>query len=481
MVKKNKKNIIVEDTSNKNIIKYQKVKKPKTICLNMIVKNEAHIILETLNNLVKYIDYWVISDTGSTDGTQELIKKFFADANIPGELIEHEWKNFGHNRTMALECAYNKSDYVLIMDADDIIQGDILFPKLMTADSYTFKFGTSFIYYRALLLSNRLKWVYKGVLHEFSKCIDKENIQTARIPDSCYIESRRLGDRSKDPEKYLKDANILIKAIEDNEEPDLAARYCFYVGQSYRDYNDLENAIIWYKKRIGYGGWFEEVYISFLEAGLAMIHLNYPSEEIITTFMNGFRVLPNRVECLFFIAQYYFENKRMVEAYNVISIAYKIPFPHQYLLFLKKDIYDFRVKQLRYFIMIFMYLNRIEAKHITRTKLFDEITVQKKIMLLDPLVPELVKQSLNFKLELEINDKTYTDYTYYKSLDSPGNDISYFPNTPIDELKKISDGMEEAVGFNTYGYIKFKISKESEFKFLENKNYNFDGLYVKNK
>ena len=41
----------------------------KTICLNMIVKNESKIIRETLVNICKYIklDYWVISDTGSSD------------------------------------------------------------------------------------------------------------------------------------------------------------------------------------------------------------------------------------------------------------------------------------------------------------------------------------------------------------------------------------------------------------------------------
>ena len=40
----------------------------RKLCLNMIVKNEAHIIKETFDNLLKYlpIDYWVISDTGST-------------------------------------------------------------------------------------------------------------------------------------------------------------------------------------------------------------------------------------------------------------------------------------------------------------------------------------------------------------------------------------------------------------------------------
>ena len=43
----------------------------KTICLNMIVKNESHIIESTLNNILDQlpIDYWIISDTGSTDDT----------------------------------------------------------------------------------------------------------------------------------------------------------------------------------------------------------------------------------------------------------------------------------------------------------------------------------------------------------------------------------------------------------------------------
>lgn len=56
----------------------------------MIVKNESHIILETLQNLINYInfDYWVISDKGSTDGTQSLIIDFFKENNIKGEQFE---------------------------------------------------------------------------------------------------------------------------------------------------------------------------------------------------------------------------------------------------------------------------------------------------------------------------------------------------------------------------------------------------------
>ena len=48
------------------------------------------------------------------------------------------------------------------------------------------------------------------------------------------------------------------------------------------------------------------------------------------------------------------------------------------------------------------------------------------------------------------------NYTYYKGLDSVGYDIVHYPNQSVDKLIKICDNLDEAVGFNTYGYIKYK-------------------------
>ena len=61
----------------------------QTICLNMIVKNESAIIEQTLSNLLSKIkiDYYVISDTGSTDNTKQIIKNFFDSKNILGEIL----------------------------------------------------------------------------------------------------------------------------------------------------------------------------------------------------------------------------------------------------------------------------------------------------------------------------------------------------------------------------------------------------------
>lgn len=114
----------------------------KTICLNMIVKNESHIIASTLQNILDHIqiDYWVISDTGSTDNTIDIITTFFREKNIPGEIFLDEWKDFAHNRTKMLEHAFNKTDYVFIFDADDLMCGNVMLSSnsssVLTKDAY---------------------------------------------------------------------------------------------------------------------------------------------------------------------------------------------------------------------------------------------------------------------------------------------------------------------------------------------------------
>jgi glycosyltransferase involved in cell wall biosynthesis len=115
----------------------------KTICLTMIVKNEAHLIIECFDMLSKYIqfDYWVINDNGSTDGTQTLIKDYFAKKGIPGILDETPWRDFAFNRTRAFEVAYKKTDYAFVWDADDEIWGDFKMPENLVADHYKFIFG----------------------------------------------------------------------------------------------------------------------------------------------------------------------------------------------------------------------------------------------------------------------------------------------------------------------------------------------------
>jgi glycosyltransferase involved in cell wall biosynthesis len=70
-----------------------------------------------LESVKSIIGYLVIADTGSTDGTQNIIKELLRD--IPGELYERPRVDFSHNRNEALHYALGKSDYLVFIDADD--------------------------------------------------------------------------------------------------------------------------------------------------------------------------------------------------------------------------------------------------------------------------------------------------------------------------------------------------------------------------
>ena len=104
----------------------------------MIVKDETKVICRCLESVKPLIDYWLIVDTGSHDGTQQMIKDFMKD--IPGELHERPWVNFAHNRNEALTLAKDKADYLLFIDADDKLEiaKDFVRPKL-DKDSYLLK------------------------------------------------------------------------------------------------------------------------------------------------------------------------------------------------------------------------------------------------------------------------------------------------------------------------------------------------------
>ncbi len=261
-----------------------KPSKSYTICLNMIVKNESHIITKTLENLTSYIDFdaYFISDTGSTDNTMELIRDFFIKKNIPGYIEQVEWKNFGFNRTLALQMAYNKTDYLFIFDADDTIHGDFRMPRVLTHDAYQLKLGQSFVYLRTLIVNNRKRWRYVGVLHEYIACVDKEESSYA-IEGNYYVESGRVGSRNQDPNKYIKDAEVLERGYReelDNEVNgvvmenggggrSLAERYAFYCAQSWMDAGPayIDKAIEWYLRVLSQKNWNQEKYYSALCLG----------------------------------------------------------------------------------------------------------------------------------------------------------------------------------------------------------------------
>ena len=176
----------------------------------MIVKNEVSVIERCLASVRPWLDFWLIVDTGSTDGTQAKILEFMAD--MPGELHERPWHNFGANRTEAIQLLGKRTDYLFVIDADEIlhIPKGFSLPEL-EAGAYSLEMKHADLrYQRVCLIKTALEWRYEGVLHEYLK--SDHECEKIRMSGP-YVEYTTEGARSRNPDKYREDAAILTEAL----------------------------------------------------------------------------------------------------------------------------------------------------------------------------------------------------------------------------------------------------------------------------
>lgn len=330
-----------------------KKKKPKSVSLVMIVKDESHIIKECLQSMLPYIDRYDITDTGSTDGTPDLIKEFMDSHGIPGEVYMSDWKGFGDSRnnigsrTESLNNAKGKSDYAWVIDADDMIIGEFEYPPVMDADAYIIKLGRTenFVWYRTQIFNLNSNWRYVGILHEYPECpkpVDQQKI--TKIIGNYRVEARTMGNRSIGmslKEKYAKDAVEIEKALLDDP---MNVRYQFYLAQSYFDSEQWEKSHEAYVGRSKMGGWPEEVFYSLYRVAMLKAMLGKSWEEIQQAFLDAYEYRPTRAEPLYQLARAYRQiHNRPKLAYIYAKIASEIPYPHDDILFVQDDVYKFGI------------------------------------------------------------------------------------------------------------------------------------------
>jgi len=280
-----------------------------TIGLCMIVKNETAIIRRCLASVRALVDFALIVDTGSTDGTQEMARNFLAESGLAGEVVEEPWQDFAYNRTFALAKLREHADvtYALIMDADDFIVCDdgfdaVAFKAGLTADLYDVPIRhNSITHHRPHLCRNSLAFRYRGVLHEF---LEGPADMTRATASGFHIEARSEGARSLDPDKYRKDAAALERALESESDAFMRSRYTFYLAQSYRDCGERELALRHYVARAEQGFWIEEVFCALYQAAQLTQGLDRPEQEVLDAYARATAAAPWRAEALYHAARF---------------------------------------------------------------------------------------------------------------------------------------------------------------------------------
>ncbi len=329
------------------------------VCLNMIVKNESDVILECLESIVNLVDMYVICDTGSTDDTKEKIKMFFDKRNIAGEIFDHEFRtcqchldhkykkynhfHFGWNRTYALQKCIGRSEFILIMDADDILVGDFKIPDVFLGDQYYVRMQTDFNYYfRPLLIRNDVKfaWQFLDGLHEYLHS-DYPNLKTVKMIGDYAFLSRRLGNRNKDPLKHTKDIEFLEQLITDAPSH---TRYKHFLAQSYYDAGLYDKAINAYRYYLPLESFEEAKYVARLMIGRSYLKRGDSEQDMIEAFLDCFRNHPNYAEPMYELCRYFSEKTDYERAYYYGLQAINLQCPTNAVLYLWQDVYDYKLE-----------------------------------------------------------------------------------------------------------------------------------------
>jgi glycosyltransferase involved in cell wall biosynthesis len=307
----------------------------KSLCLNMIVKNETANLARCLASVAAHVSCWVICDTGSTDGTQDFIRAFFAARNIPGELHSFPFETFEQARNAALDRAAASAlayDYLLFADADmELVVEAPGFREELSAKGYNVlqRADGGLSYWNARLAQRGAGARYCGVTHEY---LDIPG--GAAELSGLWFRDHASGSNRVD--KFERDIRLLSQGLRDEPEN---SRYLYYLAQSYRDAGRVVEAAQSYAKRAQMGGWDEEAWHARLQHARCLRQLG-DDHGFVHQALLAYNERPHRAESLYELAKFYRER-----GMNLVSALYSeaglaLPRPKHDILFIESFVYE---------------------------------------------------------------------------------------------------------------------------------------------
>ena len=302
------------------------------IHLCIMVKNAGPQFEQMLVKNMHVIDRWTILDTGSTDGTIDIINKVLVGKK-KGNLYQEPFINFRDSRNRCLDLAGMDCKYTLMLDDTYIIEGNLRGFLNMARDDqfadtlslYVKSHDVEYTSNRLLKTDKHLRYIYR--LHEIIN--DKNNlnimipIEEAKINDyTCdYMTTRTNGRKEYDLRILLEDAQ---------EDPENSRHY-YYIAQTYNLLHRHELAYEYFLKRAYHEnkGYIQERVDSLFEAArIAKYKLNFPWEKCLELYNECFELDKTRPDVPYFIGMHYYFQGEMEKAFSFFKLAFHIGYPH---------------------------------------------------------------------------------------------------------------------------------------------------------
>jgi tetratricopeptide (TPR) repeat protein len=301
------------------------------IHLCIMVKNAGPIFETVLRENLPIIDRWTILDTGSTDGTQDIVRRVL---NVKkGNLYEEPFINFRDSRNRCLDLAGKHCKYLLMLDDTYALRNDLRqFLNTVRGDQFASSYSlliksddTEYYSNRITMSERELRYIY--TIHEviqFEK--NKENVVIPK--NAAYIHDHRadyMEKRTMDRKQY--DLKLLYDMVkEDPNNP----RHYYYLAQTYNLLEDYDNAAIWFHTRAvsKLEGHIQEAVDSWFELGrIYNFKLNRPWEECMKCYEECYKMDPTRPEALYFIGIHYYLEEQKEVAFDYFKRAFTLGYP----------------------------------------------------------------------------------------------------------------------------------------------------------
>lgn len=321
----------------------------------MIVKNEENNISNCLDSVSDLFDEIIIVDTGSTDNTKDMVKKY------TDKIYDFKWINdFSAARNFAFSKATN--DYVMWLDADDIIKTDDLFKlknlKNTLSDEidiimlkYDIAFDNynnpTFTYYRGRIFKREKNYLWKDRVHEYIPLtgnITKEDISITHNKK-----------KTNDSERNLN----IYKEMEKNNEK-LTPRNLYYYGRELFDHKKYEQAIdILINFLDTKEGWVEDNIDSCYLISNCYYYLNQ-NDYILIWLFNSFKYDTPRKKTCCLIGNHFLKNKQYDFAIYWYNLALALSIKDSG--FYESD-YDYFIPYINLSTSYYYNGDKIKAKH----------------------------------------------------------------------------------------------------------------------
>lgn len=333
------------------------------LALNFICKDESPVIENMLESAKGIVDLIVVNDTGSTDGTQQIIKNFGEKYGIPTYVFERPFDDFENSRNHAMqklrdvvkELNWNADQvHGFWFDCDETLVIDSKFNKAQfTKDLYMINTYIGQMKYTRntfFKVSKPFRWY--GPVHEFIVC-DEQNI-TSGLAENIHVDVKMTGNSwlGDIAEKYASHSYKLEAYINKNRQD---PRWIFYTAQSWHDAasikdNKEENeerlrrSLKYYRERVSRtDGYAEEIYYAQYRIGTIMRILEEPWHLTHMELLKAYQIEPLRGESIKVIIDHYLQMGEWHMAYLYSKFAKttfhgKNPYPTR-LLFVDEATY----------------------------------------------------------------------------------------------------------------------------------------------